>query len=572
MLRLLSFLILVSLSLEVRVEANEDKGAIEASTFGARPDQGTDSTPAVREALNYLVGGKVLNFAPGRYDFWPDRATEKNCFISNNDPGLKRIAFLLEHRSGVTIDGHGAQFVFHGFICPFFLSGTGNITIRNLSIDYARPFDSEAKILAVTPDGADLEFSAEFPYEVRNGILTFVDHETRPNVYPPGGLLEFDAVRRETAFQVHDQGRGPAYIATEIEPGRVHLKWPGLKGSPGNILVFAAGQRSEPAIVISDSRNTILDHVTIYHAGGMGVIAQRSRDIALRHVEVKPPPSGLRMVSTTADATHFSECLGTITMTDCVFEDQMDDATNIHGIYVQIASLISPTEMEVRLVHPQQFGFDFIVPGEKLELVHGPSLMTFGEATVRSVQRLNSEYTRVTVTAPLPPLQPGSDVVGRVENNPDVVIDHCFIGKNRARGILLGSRGKIVVQNNTFHTPGAAILFEGDGRFWFEQAGVRDCTIRNNRFDDCNYGTWGTACIQVGSGIEQSARAESRYNCDITIENNTFKVFDPRILNLFSVDGLVFRDNTIVPSTDYPVMHAGAPPFDITFSDHVQLH
>ncbi|MBR4778611.1 MAG: right-handed parallel beta-helix repeat-containing protein, partial [Bacteroidaceae bacterium] len=40
----------------------------------------------------------------------------------------------------------------------------------------------------------------------------------------------------------------------------------------------------------------------------------------------------------------------------------------------------------------------------------------------------------------------------------------------------------------------------------------------------------------------------------ITIEDNTFRVFDPRILYLYSVDGLTFRNNRIEMTTDYPYL------------------
>ena len=551
----------------------DDAGVLDIAKYGAKPDDGSDSTPAVRAALAEAKssGAKTLKFSPGRYDFWPDQAEEKYYFITNNDPGMKRIEFPLDQFSDFTVDGGGAHFVFHGPICPFILDHAKNITLKNFSIDYQRPFDSEAKILKVTPDGADLEFSDEFPYKIEKDILVFIDKEKTPNLYPVDSLLEFDATKRETAYQVVDQRGTSAYIATKIGPGQVHLKYPGFQGTPGNIIVFACGNRLYPGITISDSDNTTLDHVTVYHAGAMAVVAQRSRDVTLTHVSVMPPPSNKRVISSCADATHFDNCLGQITMSDCIFENQEDDATNIHGIYVRISKQISPTEIEVQLVHPQQKGFDFIVPGEKLELVHGPSLVTFGQAVAKSVERENSEYSLVTVNDPLPPLIVGKDIIASMDGYPDVLIQRCFIGKNRARGLLLASRGKIVVEDNTFHTPGAAILFEGDGSHWFEQAGVRDCTIRNNHFDNCNYGTWGNAAIQVGAGIIPSERANSRYNKNITIENNTFDVFDPRILHLYSVDGLVFKDNKINHSTAYPAINSDAKPFDVTFSDHIDI-
>jgi hypothetical protein len=324
-------------------------------------------------------------------------------------------------------------------------------------------------------------------------------------------------------------------------------------------------------VTISDSSDITLKLVDIYHAGGMGVVAQRSSNLTLDHVQVVPAPGSGRVLSTTADATHFANCKGQITMSYCRFTNQGDDATNIHGIYAQITRQISPTEIEVKLKHPQQFGFDFIKPGEKLEFTHGPSMVSYGDNVVKDVQRLNEEYTRVVLTDPLSKDFTLGDVVSDDMGYPDVTISHCYIGNNRARGLLLGSRGKIVIENNTFHTPGAAILLEGDARFWFEQAGVRSLVIRDNIFDDCNYGTWGNSVIQVGAGIAKNCQAISRYNCNIVIEDNVFQVFDPRIIRGYSVNGLVFRHNTIKESKDYPAQNQGAAPFEITSSDNVKI-
>nr|AIA93734.1 CAZy families GH110 protein [uncultured Shewanella sp.] len=99
----------------------------------------------------------------------------------------------------------------------------------------------------------------------------------------------------------------------------------------GDILVFSP-RRDFPGIVISDSAGVALEHVTLHHCGGMGVIAQRSADLSLSHVKVTPPVGGKRVVSLTADATHFVNCRGKIEMTDCLFENQKDDATNVHGL------------------------------------------------------------------------------------------------------------------------------------------------------------------------------------------------------------------------------------------------
>ena len=130
----------------------------------------------------------------------------------------------------------------------------------------------------------------------------------------------------------------------------------------------------------------------------------------------------------------------------------------------------------------------------------------------------------------------------------------------------------MVIEGNTFHVPGASILFEGDARFWFEQAGARDVMIRGNTFDNCNYGVWGNSCIQVGAGIAKEFRKATRYNRNIVIEDNLFRVFGPLpLLSIYSVDGLTFRGNRLEETRTYPATGTPGKLFDITDSDHVVL-
>lgn len=559
---------------------------LDMAAFGAKPD-GSDTTQSVRAALGLVAGGKAkkLVFPPGRYEFYPERATEKFVFASNNDEGLKRIAFPLQGLDGVEIDGSGATFVFHAYTVPFHVCGSSNVTLRNFTVDFSRPFHSEGKVLEVTPRHVDLEIAPEFPHEIRNGVLVFTNGMKSNGpattvtsgeiLYPYGSLLAFDPVKRETAFMARDRYRvGDGIAADRIGPGRVRLKIPEISANPGDVLVFSPKGREVPGFIISDCSNIRLTDITLHHSGGMGVIAQRSADIFVNRMRVTPPPGGKRIVSTTADATHFVNCKGRIELVDCVFEQQKDDATNIHGLYAKIVDIHAPNRFELALVHPQQAGIDFIKAGTRLELNDGPSLREEGFATVLSVERLNKQRTIVEIEGELPAaVTVGDSVADADANTAGVLIRNCVLRGNRARGLLLGSRGPMVIEGNTFHTPGAAILFEGDSRFWFEQAGVRDVLIRGNTFDNCNYGVWGTACIQVGSGIADEFKSVSRYNRNIRIENNLFRAFSNLpLLSIYSVDGLTFTGNRIERTSAYP---AGEPEdwrmFDINDSDSVRI-
>lgn len=550
---------------EVNMADYIEADSLKSSTF--------DATLAIRDALEYCKKNKVskLVFPKATYRVTPSYASEKYVFVSNNDAGLKAFLFDLTGVDGFEIDGNGSEFILEGFVCPFLLDNSKSVTIRNLKIDYKRPFHSEGVIVGSGKGYVDLTFSDKFPYEVRSEALRFKD--ANGTVYPYGSLLEFNTEKRETEFKAFDRWLWKGALQAEkLSDDVVRVYEEGVVGRNGNIIVFGAANRLIPAFTISDSENVLLENINIYHCGGMGVIAQRTKDIELNKVFVSPRPSGGRLISATADATHFVNCSGYLRMIDCLFENQKDDATNIHGIYAVIDKIVSPTEIIVRLKHRQQHGFDFIKKGMTLEFEDSRSLISMGTRTVADVRRLNKETTLVTFTEAIPAEAKLKDPVANVDFFPEVLIQGCTIQNNRARGLLLGSRGKIVIDKNYFHTPGSAILFEGDGYYWYEQSGVRDVTITNNVFDNCNFGndTWGIGCIGVGTRVDKD-RETSRYHRNITVENNTFKIFDPCIAYLYCVDGFTFKNNKVEMSDKYEYVRDETRRFAITTSDNITI-
>lgn len=546
--------------------------------FGLERNQRSDATPALRSALaSCKASGKSrLVFPQGTYHFWPDTATEAYIYASNNDAGLKRIAFPLFGFREFEIDGEGSKFVFHGKINPFVLQDSHDIKISNASIDWERPFHNEGKVLSVSDEGLCLEFDSQFPFRVEKGSIFFLGEDNQScgirgrDPCPIGNLLEFDTERRETAYGVRDYYNLPFADASSSGANRVCLREPKYKPTVGNTVVFGEPNRFYSAFSISHCGWVELADITIHHAGGMGVIAQRSADLSLNRVKITP--SNGRMVSVTADATHFVNCSGTVSISECLFENQLDDATNIHGIYLQTTRRRSRNTLEGRLVHPEQRGVDVFAVGDRIELLHSDDLITYAQDKVTGMKHLNEEYLEITLSSRVPDRFRVGDAIGNITAFPDVTIRGCNIGRNRARGLLLGSRGRILVEHNRFHTPGSAILMEGDARYWFEQAGVRDLTIRNNSFEDCNFGVWGNATIEVGAGIDPSKRALSRYNRNILIENNQFLVFDNGpILDMYSVDELTFRNNTISHDTNYPARQAQGGLYKISDSDNVHV-
>jgi len=113
---------------------------VNAKDFGLV--ENADATPAIRKALEACVAEKAarLVIPEGTYLFYPDRAVEKYVHISNNDDGLKRIAFPLHGLNDFEVDGNGSLFIMHGEMVCFDIQSSENISIRNLSVDWIKHF------------------------------------------------------------------------------------------------------------------------------------------------------------------------------------------------------------------------------------------------------------------------------------------------------------------------------------------------------------------------------------------------------------------------------------------------
>lgn len=510
-----------------------------------------DASLAFRNALDYCKShkAKALVIPAGTYNVFPEFAYERYVYVSNNDASLKRILLDVSDMHGFEIKGDSATIVMHGFMTPFIIERSSDIKISGINLDCDRTFHSEGRIEGVGDDYIDVRFTSDYPYRVEDGKIHYYDAQGVE--YPSSHMLEFDAVRREPAYRAVDYWTGENVPAEHRPDGIVRFTIRNIKATVGNVMVMGASNRYCPAFVLTQSEGITLTDVNIWHAGGMGVIGQFSKDIELRRVHVVPSPRKERIISITADATHFVHCSGYLRMLDCDFFNQIDDATNIHGIYAPIRRILPGNRLMVTFGNGAQVGQELLQPGMDVELVSQKNLITLATGKVKAVRRINESWMEAEVEGNLEGVEAGNLIVPVIA--PEVLIKGCRLGNNRARGFLLGSRAGMVIEDCWFHSAGSSILFEGDGNYWYEQAGPHDVTIRHNTFSDCMYGawTWGQAVIASGGG-PRNDREECAYNRNVVIEDNRFVLTDPRLLNIYSTDSCVVRGNTIEFSTAYP--------------------
>lgn len=525
---------------------------------------GDDATPAVREILLLCKEnpGSTLYLGGGRLDFYGEYASELRYHISNNDRSGEKTIFPLLGMKDLTIDGQGAELVFHGKLVPFLIDKSENVTLKNFTVDYSHVFFFQAEILEASENAVSLAYDpAEYTLEAGSDSISFISKEEGWRYDAPKLLVcEFSKEGVPSAYAPQyftyfpDKSDGSflevmyRYIKPSIPaPGRLELRGNfGFTHTPGNIFLWTFSGRECSAIIANESKNILVRDVTVYHAPAMGFVAQLTENITLDRFHTVVKPASGRVLSVNADATHFVNCSGEVIIKDCRFLNMLDDAGNIHGTYMRVLEKLDEKTLLLGFGHPQQVGLNLYRPGDMVNLVDNMTMQPVAALEVASSVLWNPRYARVTFRDPLPEVKKGY-VLENFTRMPSLTITGCETGNNRPRGFLISTRKKTVIENNTFYNMCHALHFTGDANDWFESGPVEDVLIRRNNFHNSAF--TGGAVIAITPSVKEG---HAPFHKNIRIEENSFRLHEPRFLAGHHVRDLVFRGNTYTEDPSLP--------------------
>lgn len=478
------------------------------------PDGTNDMTRALLEAV-YAYDDDNLILAEGEYHFYSSSAQLMDIYISNHDQNLpRRVQLPICGAVGLCIEGQGkgARFIFHGESTGILLMDANRVTLKNISLDWAESPIGEAKIASFAENGSprlewkvhafDGEGSARMLWDAKT-------HAIKPNT---GDMFNI------------------------------------AQATAGDFISFRSWERPSPAICLYRASDIDLVGVVVHSAHGMGLLAQRSKDISWNRGGVFPREGCL--CSTKADATHFSNCRGEISVCGARFEGMMDDAINVHSTCLGIVGKPADNKILCRYMHPQAIGFEVFKPGERLRFIRSRTLENGPECIVTAVYREDARHVVLTLDADgakaLAEYSEG-DAVENADWQPSVRFTDNIVRNNRARAALFTTPGKVVVTGNTFdHVSGSAILFAGDAANWYESGACSDVLISGNTFKDCLTSQYQfcTAVIAIAPTVSDLAAQKTPYHKNIRVTGNTFDCHGAKLYDGVSVEGLVWSDNT----------------------------
>ncbi len=542
-----------------------------------------DATPIIIEALKKCKkeGIKKLLFPKGTYHFYPTFAPDKYCAITNNDNGLKRSAFPIIGFSGFEIDGNGSDLIFHGKMLPFIIESSSDIAIKNVNIDWEVPFYLQGKVVGNNPEKKSFDIEISTPYKVQYGeLMISLERENSPyekkfgfrfaipEAYdmPIGQNILWNPITMAPYYNtIKYELERNTIVAKEIKKGLVQLSGNIKEVPPIGSMFIPQGpylsNRTSPIFWSFKTKNLFLNNINVHHSGAMGLIAERSENITLDAFNVVLKKGSGRMVTTTADATHFCNVKGQVIIRNCTFENMLDDATNIHGTYVRVNKVLDDFRVAVETYHPHQNGYLFGEVGDSVRIVENNSLKPTADGLViKNVERINEKISILTFNKSV---KGKVDLYYGIENTswyPTALIENNIVRNNRARGFLVSVPKKVIIRNNYISSQMAGIYVSGDLALWNESGPTNNLTIENNTFENCGYGgNRMHPIILIEPDYLDKKSITETYSKNIFIRNNKIKTFDSPILLAMSVDGLVFEGNTIEQTDTYLPIFANHP-------------
>ncbi len=484
----------------------------------------------------------------------------------------------------ITLDGQGSDFLYRGRMTAIAVLNSRNISLKDFSIDYENPMMAQLEV--IENNGQSLKFkpASWVRWRIKGGKFNYYGQGWD---YDPWLAVAFDKNKKNLLYKTADIG---VNINGAIDNGDGSVTAPNWKNPQlvvGSRIAARTGDKQCPGIFLQKNKDTQLSKVNIHYSQAMALLAHACENVSLDQTSVKIREGSGRYFTAQADATHFSCCKGKISVKNGLFEGMMDDALNVHGLYLLVSKRVNKHTVEAHYPEVQSWGFEWGLKGEKAQFIASNTFDSIGSTyTIKSIKPkdkatvLGAKVFTLEFEEELPQEINEHKKIGIENLTRTASVDYLnnTVRNNRARGILLNTPQHVLVEGNTFdHVSGSAILSSTDCNGWYESGRIQDLIIRNNKFIDClttNGFQFCEAIISFNPIIPNAeAQKEPFYGRKdgIIIENNLFNTFDTPLLYAGSTKGIVWRNNTIKESKSYPKYHPNKRRFNLEYSKDIRV-
>lgn len=307
---------------------------------------------------------------------------------------------------------------------------------------------------------------------------------------------------------------------------------------------------------LSDCNNTYFEDVTSYVSAGMGIRADKGKNLYLNRFNYMREIGTNRLLTCTADIVHTCALEGDLVITNSILEGSHDDALNIKSFYTKISSFrqnvitVNQTQSEVVIDYDVNDIID----------IYEPTTIGYKDTfTVLEVSKNGSSFD-LTLDRNLPR---GSNsylnyLVGNVTKATHMRLENSVIKNKRNRGILLQGRDSVIKNCTFMNVVMGAVQVLGVEDTFKEAIVPNNVKIYNTKFLQCyddlsifTYGSNGSIPntlknVDVYNNFFYKGKGTTlwiRGSGDLDINNNLFYESDSKTNSIVIDDSIDIRVN-----------------------------
>ena len=457
-----------------------------------------DSRPLLQAAIEYASANHIPTVTADRGKYY---------FLSQNSPYQH---VFLRNVANVTVDLQYSDLYFAlGNIVAIQAVASTNLTLKNFTVDYLQLPFTQLAVTGVNAATKTVSFKQFGNYPLPSTFNTVTVPATGYNI--SGYFLFFfrNGQQLRTTFRLAAAApfNDSSIVITSTGPGSESADIATIQPGDTMVLTYRAGLAT---IAADTSTGFMLQNVSVYASGFIGVSTYLSSASTIDHVQVIPRPGTDRLIATNADGIHLSQAGANNLVTNNTVRRGCDDAIAIDGQWyatVNAPNNGATVQVKRNIVPPIDIGasFDFI------NITNGTVVGTasiIAETPPPSQQTgAAGELITLTLDHAINGLQPNFGVTPTDPNlrgSGTVISGNLVREENFVRGIYPAGVKNVTVTDNMIElTNGPGILIEQDEALAYDyktgpSSGI---TIKNNIVD--NALGWGAA----GGGVVFSGGA-----------------------------------------------------------------
>ncbi len=444
--------------------------------------------------------------------------------------------YAMDGFNGLYVQGNGCKILldyegmaFHGFI---YLSASKDVYFNDLTVDYKVPTTLNGTISNVDLTNRTVTVDVDPEFNALVERLRAYANTNGGRNWPLQSYVEFDAITRApkqggnfltqesiTGYAIMDKAGGGYQIMAQFVESYQEMMTDAALGDLANL---GYSVYSYDGFDFAGCENVYMENVALYTCPGMGVVGTQTKNIYINRLQVAIPEGSNRLMTTTADGTHFGECYGEVKITNSVIENSHDDALNIKsGYYYNLDSVNVQTKTIT--VSRRTSAISMPEVGNVFEFYKAETFEYMGKGTITEITGDGFTYTMKVKESLLgqDAMNWGSGVVAtNVSKSAKLTFTNNIVRNKRNRGLLVQVRDAVIA-NNAFQNVGHGSISVHSALDQFNEATIpNNIVIENNKFINNNYLLSLKGDIHVFALSGSSQVGPAGIIKDVTIRNN----------------------------------------------------